>query len=54
MSQNGNIIGLKEYAHATWLTNPKQDLASMIFFGVRKLEIVLSKFSDGITPDDVI
>ena len=38
-SRNGNIIGHKEYAHATWLTSPNQDLVSVIFFGVGKSEV---------------
>ena len=32
-SRNGSIMGLNEYAHATWLTSPNQDLASVIFLG---------------------
>ena len=53
-SQNGIIIGLNEYTHATWLTSLNQDLASVIFWGNWKLEIEFSKFSLGVTPDDVI
>ena len=41
-SLNGSIIGLNEYAHATWLTNPNQDLASVILWGAGKLEMVFN------------
>ena len=47
---NGSIIGLSEYAHATWLTSPNQDLVLMIFWWAGKLEIAFSKFSQGVTP----
>ena len=41
-SRNGSIMGLNEYAHATWLTSPNQDLASVIFLGVGKLDIAFN------------
>ena len=47
--QNGSIIGLNKYAHATWLTSLNQDLA--YFGGVRNLEIAFSKLSQEVTPD---
>ena len=49
-SQKGNFMGLKEYAYATWLTNPNQHLASVILFRIGKLVIVLNNFSKGVTP----
>ena len=53
-SRNGSIMGLNEYAHATWLTSPNQDLASVIFLGVGKLDIAFNRLSQGVTPEDVI
>ena len=53
-SQNGSIMGLNEYVLATWLTSPNQDFASVIFLGVRKLDIAFSRFSQGVTPEGVI
>ena len=47
-------MGLNDYAHATWLTSPNQDLASVIFWGVGKLNIAFSRLSQGVTPEDVI
>ena len=52
--RNGSIIGLNEYAHATWLTSPNQDLASVMFLGLGKLEIAFSKLLEGVTPVGVI
>ena len=53
-SRNGSIIGLNEYAHATWLTSPNQDLASVMFLGLGKPEIAFSKLLEGVTPVGVI
>ena len=53
-SWNGSIIGLNEYAHATWLTSPNQDISLVIFLGLGKPDIAFSRLSQGVTPEDVI
>ena len=53
-SRNGSIMGRNEYAHATWLTSLNQDLASVIFLEVGKVDIAFNRLSQGVTPEDVI
>ena len=53
-SQNGSIIGLNEYAQASWFTRLNQDLASVMFLETRKFKIALSIDSEGDISDEVI
>ena len=53
-SRNSIIMGLNEYAQASWFTRQNQDLASVMVLGTGKFKIALNIDSERDTPDEVI
>ena len=53
-SLTGVIIGRKEYSHATCLTSPNQECATVMFCGMGKSFIAVKILSVGVIPFGVI